>query len=288
MPRVSPQIASQLPGDATQDQRRTAIQQTDQNNAGPQVQIYPKRGGGLQLPRGAKRGDQASRPTPRGIAVRVWADKGTHKETKIPDGLEETQDEVNALVPIVEQYKGIQTGTAAPTTAAFPNSGDWGWFINTTPTPDDVYFVINNGGSILIMSINPLGGSITAAQHGSLTDNSTAKHANATANPGGVAGFMSANDKTELDAATASATASTLVLRDSSADVTARAIHAETAGGGGGGFMDADQEYRVAGTRVLLARQPAIADATGASLANTTNRLNDVLAMLRTHGIIYT
>lgn len=299
MSRISVQRTGPLTQgeDIASDSRRTIDQAVDQINAGPATVAYALKGQKLVLPRGARRGSMASRPTATGLAVRVFGDRGTSKEVEIPSDLSSTLSGLDTDVEFLLHYKGLQTGTAPPTTTEFPADGDYGWFIDTTPAPDVIYFAYNNSGTIITPSVSvslnftDIAGTITATQHGALTTNATASHSNATTSQ---AGFFSATDKTKLDNATDAATVSTLAFRDASADIAFRRVTADGNSFGTSGFFDAtsntgiDGHYRVEGTRVVSIRQAAIADATG-TLGNAVTTINSILAAMRAstgHGLI--
>lgn len=119
-----------------------------------------------------------------------------------------------------------------------------------------------------------ISGTITDAQHGALTNNAVSSHSNATA---GTAGFMSGADKTKLDAATASATASTLALRDASGNLNAVA-------------------YESSGTQVVSSRntgwtaptatQSKAGFGNGATATQIEQNLSAVINALITHGLL--
>lgn len=228
--RTSAQISSTLtpPEDAQRDLQKTTAQLQQQNNAGPQVLPYAKRGGGYAVPRGGKSGDQAVRVTPTGIAVRSWAGKG-NKEVILNSVLGEINESNIGNILNASQYKGVQTGTNPPTVTEFPNSGDFGWFIDTTPSNQN-FFVVNNSGSIITISPSTMGiaftdvtGTITATQHGNFpaiaaNDN---LHAVATTARNG---FLSAADKTLINTATDANTGSALCQRASNGDLSVQRI----------------------------------------------------------------
>lgn len=249
------------------DMKRSLTQLKSENNRSVGVIKQPARPGEA-LPRGGNRGEMGSRPTTRGVAVRVYADRGTSREVEIPE------DAVLLLGP--------QSGTAAPTTDDFAEN-EYGWFYNTATST--AYFVINLAGTITNISPASLGiaftnisGSITADQHGALgrVDSATNPlHTNATT---AQAGFFAATDKAKLDAATDASIGSTLVMRDASSDIFCRRLHM-------------NQVRDIADVQVLTTQQAAINNplaGTNATAANCALRLTDVLGALRTHGIIAT
>jgi hypothetical protein len=215
---LSFQIPNTLSNPTTlpEDMKRTLTQLRQQNNRAPGVVKQPVLIGG-KVPRGRKRGDMGSRPTTRGIAVRVYADKDSSREVEIPD--------------TAKDYVGLQSGTAAPTADNFAEN-QFGWFYNTATSA--MYFVVNNGGTITNISPSTLGitftnisGTITDDQHGALgrvTSGTSPQplHTNATT---AQAGFMSSTDKTLLNTATTASSANTLVLRDANSDIICRRIH---------------------------------------------------------------
>lgn len=112
--------------------------------------------------------------------------------------------------------------------------------------PGDGLVANANGVSIVAadgsITVNPNSiqvGVINASQHGNQTNGSL--HAIAT---GSVAGFMSAADKTKLDAATASATANTLALRNGSGSCAFGPLSATT--------IDASSNVGISGNLTLL------------------------------------
>lgn len=107
------------------------------------------------IPKGLKAGDRTFRTTPTGLALGVSDSKGNVNEVPL-----------NRVT--LQNYKPPQSAAGGPTTAQFPNSGDFGWYTNTSS--GDVSFVSNIGGAITHESINLLTGSITFAQHGNLSN----------------------------------------------------------------------------------------------------------------------
>lgn len=214
MSELSFQVPNTLSNPTTlpEDMKRTLTQLRQQNNRQPGVVKQPVLIGG-KVPRGRKRGDMGSRPTTRGIAVRVYADKNSSREVEV------TEDS--------KLYIGLQSGTAAPTADDFAEN-EFGWFYNSATSA--MYFVINSGGTITNISPSTLGiaftnisGTITDDQHGARgrLSGTNPLHTNATT---AEAGFFAATDKTKLDAATATSTAATLVLRDADGDAEFRRV----------------------------------------------------------------
>lgn len=214
-----------------------------QNQIGASGRILPHKNQDNNRPRGIRSHDRLMGRGTRGTILGVPDDTGAAvAQVEVPDS--------------VTQYQDPQTGTGAPTTTQFPNSGDFGWYQDTGAST--VYFVWNNAGTVTGPSLSILSGSITAAQHGILTNNAVARHSNVTAT---VDGFMVAADKVKLDAATTATTASTLVLRS------------------GGGGINAVQ-YNVNGTLVVAAQD------TGWSMAG--GLILDKSMVAFTPGVTYT
>lgn len=155
----------------------------------------------------------------------------------------------------------FKTGTAAPALTDYPNDGDNGWFYNTTAS--QLWYVRNYQGTLVYINFVSVSGTITDAQHGDRGGGTL--HAAVT---GAANGFMIAADKTKLDNAVSTATASRLVIRDGTAgaafggtltyatatgttlnatDVNSTTVNATTA--------DMSSQYRVGGTRVVTSRQ---------------------------------
>jgi hypothetical protein len=132
MSQLSFQIPNSLSNPTTlpADMQRSLTQLRQQNNRAPGVVRQPVRIGG-KVSRGNKRGDMGSRPTERGVAVRVYADRGSSREVEIPE------DAAN--------YIGVQSGSGAPTTDNFAEN-QYGWFYDSAGS--DMYFVVNFGGTI--------------------------------------------------------------------------------------------------------------------------------------------
>lgn len=112
---------------------------------------------------------------------------------------------------------GTQEGTGVPTTIGFPNDGDYGWWIDAAA--GKAYWTVNNNGSIFYATsttggINfvDIAGTISDTQHGNRgrATGGNPMHTNATTTE---PGFLSTAFFDLLNGATASATASTLVLR---------------------------------------------------------------------------
>lgn len=218
---------------------------------------------GGSRPRGNGEGDQTTRVLNTGdFEIAVYDANGS------PITLTLASDSSSNLA--------FKTGTAAPTVADYPDDGDNGQFYDTAAS--QLYIVRNYQGTLIypnfvsisgtisdtqhgdrstttttMHKFSQISGSITATQHGALTS-TTASHQNATTSD---AGFMSSADKTKLDNAVSTATASRLVIRDASAGAAFAAL-TMTIG-------DASTEYRVSGTRVVDSRKTGWSNWTGTS-----------------------
>lgn len=106
------------------------------------------------VPSKLRTGDRTFQRTPTGIAIGIADSKGNTNPVVI------NQTALN-------NQKAPQSGTGNPTTAQFPNPGDFGWYTNTSS--GDVMFVVNIAGTITFQSIDKLTGAITFAQHGNLS-----------------------------------------------------------------------------------------------------------------------
>ena len=202
----------------------------NQTNTSPQLQ---KLRTGNKLPTDMRLGDSVISLHQRGAMITLPGDKG-QKNFIIP------QDSAKNL--------GTQFGTGIPTTDAFPNDGDYGWWIDDGA--GDAYWSLNVDGVIYYTTSTVTGitfaaitGTISNAQHGTLgrtTDGNPANphHTNATTSQ---AGFLSTTFFDLLDGATASATNNALVRRNGTggasfsgtlvaATVTASATITSTAG----------------------------------------------------------
>jgi hypothetical protein len=260
MAELSFQVPNNLSNPTTlpEDMKRTLTQLRSQNNRGAGVVKQPVTAGG-KVPRGRKRGDMGSRPTTRGVALRTYADKDSSREVEVT--------EASAT------YMGIRSGTAAPTTDDFAD-GQAGWWYNTATST--MYSVANFGGTIY--NVNPatlgiaftnISGAITDDQHGArgrVTSGTSPQplHTNATSTQ---AGFMAATDKAKLDAATDTATASVIMMRDSNANAFAARF-------------DATTSFRIGGTKVVGARQTGWAIPTGTTARGTFDTESVTLVQL--------
>lgn len=205
------------------------------------------------------------------LNIRVGADDNTYNTFQFP----------KAAQSYDYGYLSFQSGSGAPTTAAYPDDGNYGFYQDTVSSW--VYLGINHSGSVVVQNIQTLAGSITAAQHGDLSSTANtsvmhsfaqvsgtitaAQHGNftaATANDflhalatTAFNGFLSSSGFGLLTRATAAASLDALVRRDA------------TSGGatfGGtviGTLFDANGSYRVSGTRVVDNRQTGWGTPTG-------------------------
>lgn len=183
----------------------------------------------------------------------------------------------------VSNGMALTQSTTAPNTTQLPSDGDSGFHLNTSTS--DLYIAINIGGTVKRPTLSTfdgnlpfsrISGTFTDTIHGNLGGGSL--HSAATVS---TAGFMSATDKTKLNASTASATASTLVERTAAGLVNAAG-------------------FQVMGTNVIGARLAAVATVTLTATAvygtNEQDMLNDckakinaIIARLNTttgHGLI--
>jgi hypothetical protein len=211
----------------------------------------------------------------------------------------------------------FKTGTADPVLADYPNDGDNGWFYNTTAS--QLWYVRNYQGTLVYINFVSVSGTISALQHGDLSgaggtmhnlnqlngELTDTQHGDRGRITGGnpmhtsatttEAGFMSASDKTKVDNAVSTATASRLVIRDASAGaafggtLTAAAIDAS-------GNVNTDNHYSVDGTQVVGNRNTGWttqsassskadlgASPTVGALASWARAIQDMLA---THGLL--
>jgi len=110
-----------------------------------------------------KNGDFSMTVGSERISLWLGAANGTRHQIQLPRSLSNYQ------------YIAYQDGTTAPTTAEFPNDGDWGWYKDETT--QYIYFVLNHNGAILKQRIETLTGSITSSQHGNLSAVASTMHA---------------------------------------------------------------------------------------------------------------
>lgn len=206
--------------------------------------ILPHNDDGTQ-PRGVRKGDRLMGRGKRGNVTGVPDEKGNVRTQEVPDS--------------VTQFQDPQAAAGAPTTANFPTVGDFGWYRDTTG--NKTYFVQNRAGALDNISlstfsgnIGDLSGSITAAQHGVLTNNAVARHSNAT---GAADGFMSLGDKTLINTATDAATNSALCQRDSAGECKFS-------------IVDVTTVYRVAGLRVIGAQVTGYVNGNATVLRNSS------------------
>lgn len=177
-----------------------------QTNGGPQL-FNARNPISHTAPRGTKLGDMAASHHPRGALLTVYGDRGTATRVVIP------RNSVENL--------GTQLGTGTPVIENFPEDGNYGWWIDEGA--GTAYWTINIEGTLYWttaanggINFTQISGTITNDQHGALgrqTGGGSPHHTNATtAQPG----FLSTTFFDRLNDATASATASTLVLRNGS------------------------------------------------------------------------
>lgn len=198
----------------------------DQLNAQPQY--YGKKTGKARTD--AKRNDLEVFPEGKSIGFKFYKDDLTAIEAKFdPDFNNAVQGFIDDNISFLARLKELTISNAPPTTTNIPNNGEWGWHFDSAAA---VYYIARNNSGIIITpgiagfsgtisvtqhgnlsgagattmhsltQINNLvftsfSGSISAAQHGSQTEDSL--HAAATTS---VAGFLSATDKTTLNANT--------------------------------------------------------------------------------------
>lgn len=245
-----------------------------------------------RLPSGLKEGDVLARFGDEGaIQLGVSDARGDLRLINIPPTFA-------TLPPGIDKYLDLQTGTVPPILANFPNDGDWGQYYDTVATA--LYWVRNISGSLVYLNFLGFAGTISDTQHGDRSATATvmhdfdqisgeitgAQHGNRgggalhAAVTGAANGFMIAADKTKLDAATALATASTLVLRDGSGGtafagtltavtVTATGVISTTSTMSATGAINTNATYSVSSTQVVGARKTGWAAPTGTSTRTT-------------------
>lgn len=79
--------------------------------------------------------------------------------------------------PLVNAVGGtviFQSGTAAPSVTTFPIAGTFAFYHRTSTGA--YYFVYNDAGTLVNISLSTLGGSLSAAQHGNLAGAGTTMH----------------------------------------------------------------------------------------------------------------
>lgn len=170
----------------------------------------------------------------------------------------------------------FKTGVVAPALTDYPNDGDNGQFYDTAA--GQLYIVRNYLGTLIYPNFVSISGTITDAQHGSRGGGTL--HAAVT---GAANGFMIAADKTKLDNAVSTATASRLVIRDGTAGAafggtltyataTGTTLNATTgnittvnATTVNGTTADMATSYLVGGTQVLISRRTGWSNWTGTS-----------------------
>ena len=252
---------------------------------------------GTTAPRGQKEGDTTIRYTPTGaIEVSIYDSKG--------------QPATSIIAADANSNVSFQTGTAPPTLANFPTDGSNGQFYDTVL--HQLWIVRNFGGALLYPNFVSISGTISDTQHGDRSTANTTMHKfpqisgtitdTQHGNRGGgslhdpasgsSAGFMSIGQFNLLANATASATASTLALRNGSgginfAGTTACATITASATITATGVIGTSAHYEVDGVQVVKEQQPAIAGADG-TLSDATTKINLIIGTLRAHGLIDT
>lgn len=246
---------------------------------------------GSTAPRGQKEGDTTIRFTPSGaIEVSIYDAQGNPATSIIAA-------DANSAVT-------FQTGIVPPTLVNFPNPGDNGEYYDTVL--QQLWIVRNFGGTLIFPNFVSFSGTISDAQHGDRSTTTTTMHKflqitgtitdTQHGNRGGgtlhdpasgsAAGFMTIGQFNLLAGATASATASTLVLRNGTGGanfggtLTTAIISASN-------VIGTTAHYEVDGVQVVKEQQPAIAGADG-TLADATTKINLVIGTLRNHGLIDT
>lgn len=229
---------------------------------------------GNRRPSGLKEGDLTTRLASNGsIEIAVSDARGNQQAISIPSNIAD-------LPTGLYQYINFQTGAVPPAIGNFPTDGDWGQYYDTATAA--LYWGRNIGGSLVFPHFLGITGTISDTQHGDRSTTATtmhgfnqitgtitnAQHGNRgggtlhDAVTGAANGFMIAADKTKLDNATASGTASTLVLRDGSGGITG--VNGTFTGNVDiTGAVDTDSLYRVNGVRVVDDRQTGWALWTG-------------------------
>lgn len=268
-------------------------QQTNQNP------LLLKLGNNNSLPRDMKLGDTVIQLHQRGALIVLPGDRG-QRQFIIP---------ANSA-----QNQGTLEGTGLPTIDAFPEDGDYGWWIDQTA--GKAYWSINVDGTIYYttstvggINFTEISGTITDAQHGNLgrATGGNPHHTNATTTQ---PGFLSTTFFDRLNNATASATASTLVLRNGSAGANFGDVTVADLNGTNGTFtntisatvsvssdtFDAQTNYQVSGVQVVSGRDTGWATQTATpskadlgatpTAAQIAQYLSALDAALQTHGLI--
>jgi len=101
-----------------------------QRQLGAQGRILPHEDGNVR-PK-MRKGDRGMGRGKRGTITVVPDGSGNVASQEVPDS--------------VTQYQDPQSAAGAPAVANFPNSGDFGWYVDTGTS--SVYFVFNNAGAI--------------------------------------------------------------------------------------------------------------------------------------------
>lgn len=258
---------------------------------------------GNRRPSGLKEGDLTTRLASNGsIELAVSDARGNQQAISIPSNIAD-------LPTGLYQYINFQTGAVPPAIGNFPTDGDWGQYYDTATTA--LYWGRNIGGSLVFPHFLGITGTISDTQHGDRSTTTTtmhkfpqisgtvtdAQHGNRgggalhNAATGATAGFMSAADKTILDAATTTATPDTLVLRGVSGgsnfagtltivNLSSTGTISTTSTIGATGAINSNAQYNVSGTRVVSARQTGWAAPTGTSTRTTFDTATVTTAQL--------
>lgn len=197
-PRVI--IRKDLRGCKTLDEladKVTAALSDLQRQSGAQPRILPHKENGKR-PGGVRALDRLMGRETDGTVLGIPDDTGAVTQVTVPDKVEGLQADQEGIVP--------------PALANFPDDGDFGWYRDTVGTI--TYFTWNRSGTlyslkdISVYDFTDITGTISAAQHGVLTNNATARHSNVTTS---VDGFMIAADKVILNDITTTGTVASLL-----------------------------------------------------------------------------
>lgn len=226
-----------------------------QTNRSPQL-FQARTGSQNKAPVSMFKGDFAVSLHPRGALVALPGNQNSREYFVIP------RDTASNL--------GTQEGTGVPTTTGFPNDGDYGWWIDAAA--GKAYWTVNNNGLIFYATSTTTGinftditGELSDAQHGDRgrAVGGNPMHTNATATE---SGFLSTAFFTDLNDATASATASTLVKRNGTAGASfGGTVNVVVLAGTGAWSTSGSISSTSAGT--------AFSGSSGAAVFNTTNSL---------------
>lgn len=269
---------------------RGSVYQLQNQLTRPQARAYLKR----TTPRGNAEGDQTAHVLDDGRLLLSYFDaKGNSADYNLPSD--------------ISSQVGYQEGSGVPTLANFPNPGDNGQYFDTATSK--LWIVRNRAGALIYPNFVSISGTITGTQHSDLSafvgtlhgfaqitgSITAAQHGNFTAtaandNLHALAtaarpGFLSASDFSLLNGATAAATASTLALRNASANISFNIVNLSTS-------------LQVASTQVVSARNTgwtaftgttdkATSYATGSiTLVQLAERVAAMQAAFTTHGLI--